>query len=790
MRSKFFITVAAVIIIGFIVFGVICLSRAHKHEPETIILISIDTIRADHLSCYGYKYPTTPNIDAFAQNACLFENCFADKPFTRPSHASMFTGVISPVHGVHDNEHIFSDMLPTLPEILTENGYSTYGIVSAEVLDKKYGLGRGFNVYYDKFAGETTSEIPASERAGNETAAHALKWLGENKDKKKFMFIHFFDPHMFYRPPAPYDKQFRNPYDGEIAFTDYCIGLILDKLKLLELYDDSLIVITGDHGEMLGEHDEETHGYYIYQNVLRVPLIVKPPGWRKGHKVNDNTTLLDISPTILAQSSVEIPSGMQGLDLSDYFVHRDTRITGRFIYNESLEPTKYNGNSLLGIINDKWHYIQTTRPELYNRIADPGELNNLIETEPKQAAFLKKYLRQILDDAARISKGSGIVVNYQSQQALESLGYISGVVDTDLTFNQTKPDPKDLIKVYGEIMSAVGFSKAGNYDKAIKLCRQVIQKHPDITPVYEVLANTYTKQKSYDKAIEILQKQLELLSKDIIGNQSRAIGHLSVTLKSVENAHSKLGNMFQKQAEFEEAISHYSKALQITPDSVGVLNNLAWIFATVDDEKLRDPAQAVRFGKRACELTGYKVPEVLDTLSIAYAADGDFAKAIEITEKVLELAIKKETLTNEIQENIDMTSKSVEDIHYRLGDLFRKQGKFDEAISHYSKALQITPDSVNMLNNLAWIFATVEDEKLRDPAQAVRFGKRACELTGYKVPQVLDTLSIAYASSSDFAKAIETAERALVLAVDNEELTKDIRKHMELYKANKPYYDK
>ncbi len=359
-----------VLLVGLLatIAALVCLARLFfptGKEVRHIILISIDTIRADHVSSYGYPYKTTPRIDAFADNAVLFENCFSNIPLTLPAHSSMLTGVIPPTHGVQDNLSMaLSDSVLTLPEMLQARGYATYGIISADVLNKRYGLDQGFDVYDDTFDGETSKSELVPQRFADETAAHALEWLEENREKKKFMFIHFYDPHTDYTPPAPYDKQFKHPYDGEIAFVDDCIGRIIDKLKSLDQYDDSLIIITGDHAELLNEHGEPTHGFFIYQNVLRVPLIVKPAGHSTPAKVADNTSLTDIAPTILAQSGIEIPPHIQGVDLSDYFVRRNHHITDRYIFNECLTATKYKGNSLLGVINNQWHYIQTTSDSL------------------------------------------------------------------------------------------------------------------------------------------------------------------------------------------------------------------------------------------------------------------------------------------------------------------------------------------------------------------------------------------------------------------------------------------
>ena len=243
-----------------------------------IILISIDTCRADYLSCYGYKSKTTPNIDALAAEGVLFENAISPVPQTLPAHSSMFTGTIPPYHGVHDNEgYRLDESNVTLAEILTDAGFTTGAAISAFPLDSKFGIDQGFESYNDYF--ETTLEgHPLEQRRGGETTDVALDWLKKNKDKRFFFFLHYFDPHQAYDPPEPFASRFASDlYAGEIAYTDHCIGKVVDKLKELGIYDSTLIIITSDHGEMLGEHGEVTHTYFIYQSAIKVPLIFKLP---------------------------------------------------------------------------------------------------------------------------------------------------------------------------------------------------------------------------------------------------------------------------------------------------------------------------------------------------------------------------------------------------------------------------------------------------------------------------------------------------------------------------------
>jgi arylsulfatase A-like enzyme len=432
-------------------------NSAPSSSINTIILISLDTTRADHIGTYGYRVPTTPNIDALAKESMVFEQTFSNIPLTLPAHSSMFTGQIPPTHGVHDNlATALPETATTLPEVLQANGYATYGIVSAIVMDHQYGLNQGFDTYDDVFeAADKGTLAHVVERSGDETTAHAIRWLKDHANEKKFMFLHYYDPHFAYEPPPPFDKQFKHPYDGEIAFTDHCIGQFIDQLKAQKEYENALIVVTADHGEMLGEHGEETHTYYIYQSAIKVPLVIKYPRSSAVKRVTEPCGLIDIPPTILSLAGIKVPETMTGVDLSQYRNDAYT-LPERGLYSESLTATKYNGNSLLGIIKGPWHYIQTTRSELYDRLKDPKEEVNLIKTEPHRARMLQSDLAGILETAVNNDQDTAIQIDQKTVNMLESLGYVGGAIDTDFSFNTEKPDPKDLIDIHNVFMFSAG----------------------------------------------------------------------------------------------------------------------------------------------------------------------------------------------------------------------------------------------------------------------------------------------------------------------------------------------
>lgn len=700
-KASIILIIALLVIIGSFAGYKFFLTDPATGIPDTIILISMDTTRADHLSCYGYKHKTTPNIDKLAESSLFFEHAFTPVPMTLPAHCSMFTGLIPPTHGVHYNlKMALPDSQLTLTEILKENGYTTYGIISAAVLTKQFGINQGFDVYDDEFENKVT-QTDVAERIGDETTEHAIAWLEANSDKKKFMFIHYFDPHNDYLPPAPFNR-FAHPYDGEIAFTDHCIGQIIQKLKSLGLYDNALIALVGDHAEMLGEHSETTHSFFTYNNVLRVPMMFKLPGGKAKHTVEEPSSIIDITPTILSLSGIQPPESMQGIDLSNY-LDKDFSLPDRPIYSECMTPTMYNGNSLLGVIIDKWHYIQTTRPELYNRITDPKELFNQIDDEPHRARIMQDKLREILETSVRTDIDASIELDDKMIKTLESLGYVSGDVETDFSFDQTKQDPKDLINLHNILSLAQTLIHSGRYNEAIELCDRVIKDHPDLPKPWGLLSNIYQKTQSHDKLIPVLLKRYELTPDDI--SILRSLSNEYVLTKEYDKAieisntilqqepdsagtYYILGNIYKHLKDGQKALENYEKALHHDPEHLqariiiaessivtGKLkealkqyelivkqdpgyvighNSIAWLRATQKDPEIYDPELALIHAQKAAELSEHTDPEILDTLAIAQSANGQFEEAIQTISKAIKIC-----KDNNLQDAVDRMQKSL-----------------------------------------------------------------------------------------------------------------------------------
>lgn len=489
-----------------------------------VLLITLDTTRADRLGCYGAKGVTTPNLDALAARGTLFERAIAPVPLTLPSHTSLMTGELPAMHGVRDNGgfRVGAEKV-TLAEILAARGWATAGFVSAYVLDHRWGIAQGFETYYDDFdlAKFKTMSMGDIQRRGDVTVEHALSWIGERGAKEKFFaWVHLYDPHAPYDPPEPFASRFAgHPYNGEIAWTDELVGRLLAGLEARGLTERTIVAVIADHGESLGEHGEHGHGFFIYEPTTHVPLLLAGPyAGLSGRRISSVVRNVDLAPTLLDLLGVDGPDGrLQGQGRSLVPLLSQGEAPGEAVpgYSEAFYPRFHYGWSELRSIRTKeWHFIEAPRPELYDLTADPGELKNLAAEDRRTVAELRGRLAA-LDaqvDAAiekeraahpkeKDSAAAPVEEDEETLRKLAALGYVGSMGDAAAgkSFREL-PDPKDRLDVYNLMTQAREQLSAGKSDEAIATYDRVLARDADVIDAWFGRGNAKFQKHQWDAA--------------------------------------------------------------------------------------------------------------------------------------------------------------------------------------------------------------------------------------------------------------------------------------------------
>jgi choline-sulfatase len=450
--------------------GAAACSRGERHPP--VILISVDTLRADHLPAYGYKGVETPALDALRRDSILYENAYAHVPLTVPSHAALLTGLLPFANGVRDNSGFrLAPSILTIAGALKTAGYATGAAVSTFALRRDRGLASGFDFYDDELS---------DERPGVETAARLERWIDGAGDRPLFAFLHVYEPHAPYAPPEPFRSRYAaRPYDGEIAAADAAVGGFLEHLKKRGLYRRALIVFLSDHGEGLNDHGEDEHGVFLYREAIRVPLFVRRPGGEEaGSVVGAPVGLVDVFPSIARAAGVAVPPDRAGVPLFGPGAARADE--GRRIYSETLYPRLQLGWSDLASLTDGGHqYIEAPRPELYDLKADPGEKRDLAGSRPPELRQMRAALAGIPRSPARPEKSTP-----EEVEKLGSLGYIH----VQSAAGGALPDPKDRVAALKDYKRLFALFYARQDPEAVLLARRILERDPAILSVSRILA--------------------------------------------------------------------------------------------------------------------------------------------------------------------------------------------------------------------------------------------------------------------------------------------------------------
>jgi arylsulfatase A-like enzyme len=559
-------------------------TRPSAKEIRHVVLISIDTCRADHLSCYGYSRRTSPNIDAVAAEGILFNHIVTPVPITLPAHSSMLTGTIPAYHRVRDNNNYrLSDSHVTLAEILRENGFVTGAVVGSYILRSHFGLAQGFDSYNDTFKQKVDRPFfTVNERSAEQVTYFANIWLEKHRKEKSFLFLHYYDPHDPYEfhkdfvfSSVPFVTLSKDRYDGEIAYMDHYVGQVIRKLKEVNLYESTLLIITADHGESLGEHSEETHGFFTYHSGIHVPLIIKVPGGPKGMVINDLAGIIDIVPTVCSFLGIDVPEHVQGMDLGVLLSDKGGSVEKRYLYCESLLPTKFDLSPLFSLVSDRWKYIHSLKSELYDLQKDPYETKNLFDDETRQASIMRERLRLIFEDySVSDIVDNKIVMDEEARRRLESLGYVaSSSVDESIQFDQfdeKRLDPKELIEVYNSFQRLLRLVDSGKFGQAKKVCRNLLKDWPDMEQLYFFLGRIALSENDTHEMVKNFSRFLSYTESDSNDSDMRLRFEDTRAI-----AHTNLGAALAREGKPSQAIEHYKKALFYNPYSVKANHNLA-----------------------------------------------------------------------------------------------------------------------------------------------------------------------------------------------------------------------
>jgi len=555
----------------FLIALIVC-PQAVLARSTSIVLISVDTLRADHLGSYGYRKIRTPHLDALTHGGTQFRQVDTPVPLTLPAHLSLLSSTYPYVHGVEENGQQISRKVITLPAVLKANGYRTAAFIGGYVLDARFGLNDGFDVYDSPFhlRPDPGEEPPEVKRSADVVLGAAAKWLTEQSGHPFFAFIHLYDVHQ------PYGH---GGYDAEIAYVDEAIGRFQQSLASNKILDDAVIVLTSDHGESLGEHGEETHGYFIYQSTLRVPLVIRwPSGASHPGQVNQSASLIDVSPTLLELLGLQIPASFQGHSLLRSFRGSPPASPSNEqpIYSESMYARDHVGcSSLRSLRIGRYKYIDAPKPEFYDLETDPLEAKNRYDTDRSRALAMKARLLSLYGGDKPPAQNTA---NPEVTSRLRSLGYLSG--------GPARPvsgvGPKDRLDAYLRYGRAIRLANAGRVPEAIGEFQKLLAEDRQNTSANFYLAVCYYRSRRLDDAVKALEATLaaskdyapaeELLGtiwlmKADYAKARQQFAHLAAIAPGNFNAHFNLGILATREGRIEDAQRELQSAARVDASS-------------------------------------------------------------------------------------------------------------------------------------------------------------------------------------------------------------------------------
>jgi arylsulfatase A-like enzyme/Flp pilus assembly protein TadD len=630
----------------------------NRRARPNIIVITLDTTRADRMGFLGSKRGLTPHLDALAKQSAVFTHAYSHVPLTTASHATIFTGTYPQYNHVVDFGIPLSDKLPFAPDILRKNGYHTAAFIASLVLDPlggtAPGFDRGFEVYDAGFhmRPRGADRYKTVERRASDVVNHALAWLSKRPSGPMFLWIHLYDAHDPYDPPEPFKTRYRSqPYDGEIAYADAEVGRLLAALRTQGQYDNSLIAVMSDHGESLGEHGENTHGVFLYDSTIHVPLLVKLPGVRAtGKQVDTRVSLVDVAPTILRQAGLPAPAEMQGQSLLSFIRKANTDNASsqdRAAYAETEYPHRAFGwSSLRALRTGKYLYIRAPQAELYNLTSDPQEKQNLA---PSSKAVADTLAAQLEDVRKKTSQTLLELAKPDPEQVekLQALGYVASDTSNSKTGSTDSGiDPKSKIEVSNLLHDAMLDVEDARYREAVPLLDRVLVEQPGM-PIAEMqLGIAHARLRNYADALPHLEKAVKVLP-------DSGMGHYELGLARFET-----GDWKAAAPEFEAAVAK-------APRWADAHFSLASVYARID-----------------------RVPEAMTELDTTLKLNPDHYRANLLRGRILSLQKVPEQALPNLQKAVEVEPASVE-AHLFLGDAYAQLGRQQDALREREEAARL-----------------------------------------------------------------------------------------------------
>jgi arylsulfatase A-like enzyme/Tfp pilus assembly protein PilF len=669
-------------------------------DRPNVLLVTLDTTRADHLGCYGYEPPTTPNIDRIAAESWVFDHAYATNPVTLPSHTSIMTGTYPMAHGARDNStFVVPDRVTTLAETLGHAGYETAAIVASFVLDSRFNLDQGFASYNDDVGAHWSidevrvreaNEFGFSERKANLVTAAALDWLELPRREPFFLWLHYFDPHEPINPPEPHQSRFTEAYDAEVAFADEQLGRLLDALRRRGELDSTIVIITADHGEGLTDHDEPTHSLLIFDSTMHVPLIIRPPGGRPTMRIAPAASIVDIVPTVLDMLDIELPAEIQGRSLVPV-MGGGADWPDRFVYMESLVARLQCGwSELRGLRSGTEKLIHGPKPRYYRVDQDPLEIYDLAPRQSQRVVELTSELDRALQ-RWRTAEAEAVTspLDETALAQLQALGYLAGPatvpsgLDGPLAAASRLDDPHDMQRLFNLFSIALEDLRQGAHLIGIRRLETVLAADPDNPAVLTYLGKAYLimarqpvqARAAFERALAADPRQYEanlfmarllLAEGDVAGAERHARAALGVMPDSVEALY-ELARVERAVGQDQRAGATLRLALERDSKHLPSLVGLATLHAVRKEHEAARP-----YFDRALAIAPNNA-EVLYNVAIWHLQDQDTGAAISRLEQALRAAPQHG------------------EAHYVLGKLLDEAGDAEGARTHLAAARRLLP---------------------------------------------------------------------------------------------------